>query len=100
MRVLRGLPTWVTAGLVLLLTSASLAGVVKLRQQADEARSEQLALERLRSLTNEQSSLEWQAVASRGAAAEVSCAVRARGAAMDAELNGLTSLGRPSDKDL
>jgi diguanylate cyclase (GGDEF)-like protein/PAS domain S-box-containing protein len=96
----RGLPTWASAAAVLLLTSGSLAGVVKLRQQADVARSEQLALERLRSLTNEQSSLEWQAVASRGAAGEVSRAVRARGLAMDAELKGLQSLGRPPDKEL
>ncbi len=96
----RGLPTWATAAAVLLLTSGSLAGVVKLRQQADVARSEQLSLERLRSLTNEQSSLEWQAVASRGAAAEVSRAVRSRGTAMDAELDGLASIGRPPDKEL
>jgi diguanylate cyclase (GGDEF)-like protein/PAS domain S-box-containing protein len=96
----RGLPTWATAAAVLLLTSGSLAGVVKLRQQADVARSEQLALERLRSLTNEQSSLEWQAVASRGAAGEVARAVRSRGLAMDAELKGLESLGRPPDRAL
>ena len=96
----RGLPTWATAALVLLLTSASLAGVVKLRQQADVARSEQLGLERLRSLTNEQNSLEWQAVAARGAAGEIARAVRSRSAAMDAELAALSALGRPPEKEL
>ena len=94
----RGLPTWATAGRSSCSRPRSLAGVVKLRQQADVARSEQLGLERLRSLTNEQSSLEWQAVAARGAAAEVARAVRSRRTAMDAELNALSSLGRPPDR--
>jgi diguanylate cyclase (GGDEF)-like protein/PAS domain S-box-containing protein len=98
--VRRGLPTWATALVVLALAGVATFAVVNLRQQADLDRGEQLSLERLRSLTNEQSSLEWQAVAARGAAAELSQAIRARRKAMDAELASLSALGRTPPPEL
>jgi diguanylate cyclase (GGDEF)-like protein/PAS domain S-box-containing protein len=97
---LRGLPTWVVATAVAALSAAALVGVVKLRQEAELVRGEQLALERLRSLNNEQSSLEWQAVAARGAAAGLARGIRSRGEAMDAELARLAALGRQPDSQL
>jgi diguanylate cyclase (GGDEF)-like protein/PAS domain S-box-containing protein len=96
----RGLPTWVAAIVVMALSAVALVGVMKLRQEADLLRGEQLALERLRSLTNEQSSLEWQAVAARGAAGELAGQVRSRREAMDAEVTRLAALGRSPDSQL
>jgi diguanylate cyclase (GGDEF)-like protein/PAS domain S-box-containing protein len=99
-RTRRRLPTWVVATVVVALSAVAVVGVVKLRQEADLVRGEQLALERMRSLTNEQSSLEWQAVAARGAAAELSRGIRSRREAMDAELARLAELGRQPDSQL
>ena len=96
----RTLPTWLVAAAVLVLAAAAGTGVAKLRADADVARREQLALERIRSLVNEQSSLEWQAVAARGRAAELARAVRSRDVAIHAELTRLAALGRAADPPL
>ena len=96
----RGLPGWVVVIVVLVFSAVAVLGVLKLREAADLARGEQLALERLRSLANEQSSLEWQAVAARGAAAELARGIRTRRQAMDAELARLSTLGREPDAQL
>ena len=95
-----GFPTWAAAAVVVVLSAAALVGVVRLRQQADIARGEEIALERLRSLANEQSSLEWQAVAARGAADELAGEIRARNRAMNRELARLAALGRRPDPQL
>ncbi len=82
----RSLPGWLAALAVLALAGGAVVGVLKLREQADLARGQELALERLGSLTNEQSSLEWQAVAAHGAGANVLAnEVAARRRAMDSE---------------
>ncbi len=80
----RSLPGWLAALAVLALAGGAVVGVLKLREQADLARGQELALERLGSLTNEQPNLEWQAVAAHGAGANVLAKeVGARRRAMD-----------------
>jgi diguanylate cyclase (GGDEF)-like protein/PAS domain S-box-containing protein len=58
----RGVPTWIFACATLVVVAAAAGGVSVLRDRADDARREQLALERVRVLVNEQSSLELEAV--------------------------------------
>ena len=97
----RSLPGWLAALAVLALAGGAVVGVLKLREQADLARGQELALERLGSLTNEQSSLEWQAVAAHGAGASVLAReIGARGRSMDAELARLSALGERPDPEL
>ena len=99
--VRRAFPGWLAALAVLALAGGAVVGVLKLREHADLARGKELALERLGSLTNEQSSLEWQAVASHGAGANVLAReIAARRRAMDAELARLSALGEHPDPEL
>jgi diguanylate cyclase (GGDEF)-like protein/PAS domain S-box-containing protein len=92
---------WLVVVVVLALAGASVVGVLKLRQQADLARGQELALERIGSLTNEQSTLEWQAVAAHGAgASQLERQIGQRRLEIDAELARLSALGESPAPDL
>ncbi len=74
----RALAPWAFLVLVLVILGSATFGIGLLRHRADEARAEQLTLERLRSLANEQSTLEWQAIAAHGSAPALSRQIESR----------------------
>jgi len=76
---------------MLLVAVAAGGGVGILRQAADEARQDGLVIERLRAIANEQSSLEWQAIAARGAADTLARRVRGKRLEVQRELSALES---------
>jgi diguanylate cyclase (GGDEF)-like protein/PAS domain S-box-containing protein len=74
----RRVPTWAFACLILVLATVAAFGVSALRERADDARHERFVLERLRGLTNEQSSLELEAVVAPAARSQLVRAVQAK----------------------
>jgi diguanylate cyclase (GGDEF)-like protein/PAS domain S-box-containing protein len=74
----RRVPTWAFAFLILVLAAVAGFGVSALRERADDARHERFVLERLRALTNEQSSLELEAVVAPAARSQLVRAIQAK----------------------
>jgi diguanylate cyclase (GGDEF)-like protein/PAS domain S-box-containing protein len=74
----RRVPTWAFACLILVLATVAAFGVSALRERADDARHERFVLERVRALTNEQSSLELEAVVAPAARSQLARAIRAK----------------------
>jgi diguanylate cyclase (GGDEF)-like protein/PAS domain S-box-containing protein len=74
----RRVPTWAFACLILVLAAGAGFGVSALRERADDARHERFVLERLRALTNEQSSLELEAVVAPAARSQLVRAIQAK----------------------
>ncbi len=91
---------WTAGAVLVALAGVAAAGTLQLRRDADLARSQQLALERVRALVHEQTSLEWQAVAAQGAAAELASQIRSRTAEMALELEYLGTLDASRDTRL
>ncbi|MBA3330405.1 MAG: EAL domain-containing protein [Actinobacteria bacterium] len=89
----RALAPWAFLVLVLVILGSATFGIGLLRHRADEARAEQLTLERLRSLANEQSTLEWQAIAAHGSAPALSRQIESRRGRIEQELDGLGQSG-------
>ena len=77
------LPTWAFACVILALATFAGFGVAALRDRADDARHERFVLERLRALTNEQSSLELEAVVAPGARSRLVPVIRAKRIALE-----------------
>jgi diguanylate cyclase (GGDEF)-like protein/PAS domain S-box-containing protein len=76
-------PTWVFACLILAVAAVAGVGVSTLRGQADDARREQLALERAHVLVNQQSALELEAVVAPSARGQLARLIRANQRAVD-----------------
>jgi diguanylate cyclase (GGDEF)-like protein/PAS domain S-box-containing protein len=94
------LPTWAFTCLILVLAAVAAFGVSALRERADDARHERFLLERLRSLTNEQSSLELEAVVAPGARTRLLPVIRAKRVALEhthAQLERETALRLEAD---
>jgi diguanylate cyclase (GGDEF)-like protein/PAS domain S-box-containing protein len=90
-----GVPTWAFACVILALATFAGFGVSALRERADDARHERFVLERLRALTNEQSSLELEAVVAPAARNQLVRTLRAKRIALEqtlAELEHGTAL--------
>jgi diguanylate cyclase (GGDEF)-like protein/PAS domain S-box-containing protein len=71
-------PTWIFACATLVATGFAGAGVSILRDQADDARRDQVVLQQARALVNEQSSLELEAVVAAEARQQLARDIRAR----------------------